>query len=398
MVPTCKYGHTCLVCDCVIDLWGYTYIPISYRGLIILEVLTSNLVDMSNELDAQAQSQDEPSTPVQEPPTPQGEDGEPTTAAPEERVPLSDADGERTAIISTTGVMRRFGSFVAVNGATLNVWEGKVTALIGPNGSGKTTLMLMLAGLLAPDEGSIRVCGYDPVTHNYQVRSHIGWMPDQFGMWDSLTALEALTTTGATYRMNPQDALARAHELLSTVHLTDFADKPAHVLSRGQKQRLGLARALMHSPRLLILDEPANGLDPRSRIELRGIIRELAAQGTTILISSHVLAELDEMVDDAIFISGGRTVAQETVDEARQGRKTWQVRALDREPLVKWVDSIQVPFAQNTDGSILVNIAGEHNAARFLSDAITASVPIVEFRPQGGALENTYLALNEERR
>ncbi|WP_435299256.1 ABC transporter ATP-binding protein [Timonella sp. A28] len=353
---------------------------------------------MSNELDAQAQSQDEPSTPVQEPPTPQGEDGEPTTAAPEERVPLSDADGERTAIISTTGVMRRFGSFVAVNGATLNVWEGKVTALIGPNGSGKTTLMLMLAGLLAPDEGSIRVCGYDPVTHNYQVRSHIGWMPDQFGMWDSLTALEALTTTGATYRMNPQDALARAHELLSTVHLTDFADKPAHVLSRGQKQRLGLARALMHSPRLLILDEPANGLDPRSRIELRGIIRELAAQGTTILISSHVLAELDEMVDDAIFISGGRTVAQETVDEARQGRKTWQVRALDREPLVKWVDSIQVPFAQNTDGSILVNIAGEHNAARFLSDAITASVPIVEFRPQGGALENTYLALNEERR
>lgn len=303
-----------------------------------------------------------------------------------------------TAIIETHNVTRSFGSFIAVNGASLSVKEGSVTALIGPNGSGKTTLMLMLAGLLAPDSGDIKICGLDPVTDNYAVRSQVGWMPDQFGMWDTLTCTEALVLTGATYRMTPAASAARALELLELVHLSEFGDKPAHVLSRGQKQRLGLARALMHSPRILILDEPANGLDPRSRIELRSIIRELANGGTTVLISSHVLAELDEMVDSAIFISGGRTVAQETVDEARQTRNTWQVRALDRTALVNWLDSIHIAFAQTTDGAALINVAGEQNAARFVRDAVNAGVPIVEFRPQGGALESTYLALNEERR
>lgn len=322
---------------------------------------------------------------------------DPVDVIPGANAPVSGSI-ERRAVITTKDLVRSFGSFVAVNGATLNVWEGSVTALIGPNGSGKTTIMLMLAGLLSPDSGSISVCGYDPATQNYEVRSQIGWMPDQFGMWDSLTALEALTMTGATYRMSAKDSLARAHELLELVHLTEFEKQPAHVLSRGQKQRLGLARALMHKPRLLILDEPANGLDPRSRIELRAIIRELAAQGTTILISSHVLAELDEIVDDAIFISGGRTVARETVDEARAARTTWQMRALERQPLIAWLDQVHVPFAQNTDGSVLVNIAGEPNASRFLTDAVAAGVPVVEFRPQGGALESTYLSLNEERR
>lgn len=301
-------------------------------------------------------------------------------------------------LIETHNVVRTFGDFMAVGGANLSVKEGSVTALIGPNGSGKTTLMLMIVGLLAPTSGSLTVCGFDPVTDNYHVRSQVGWMPDQFGMWDTLTCHEALIMSGRSYRMSSQECESRATELLELVHLTEFRDQQAHVLSRGQKQRLGLARALMHSPKLLVLDEPANGLDPRSRVELRSIIRELADSGTTVLISSHVLAELDEMADSAIFISGGRTVAQETVEEARQARTNWQVRALDRTALMNWLDSIYMAYAQSTDGSALVHIAGEDNAARFIRDAVTAGVPIVEFRPQSGALESTYLALNEERR
>lgn len=318
--------------------------------------------------------------------------------AAQEATPVTLQHSSSRTIIETKDVVRRFGNFVAVSGATLSVKEGSVTALIGPNGSGKTTLMLMLVGLLAPHAGSIKIDGLDPQEDNVAVHRVIGWMPDQFGMWDTLTSFEALTVTGATYRMTPSQSADRAAELLKLVHLEEFRDQPAHVLSRGQKQRLGLARALMHSPKILILDEPANGLDPRSRIELRGIVRTLADQGTTILISSHVLAELDEMVDDAIFISGGRTVAQESVDEARQARTTWQIRALDRDVLIGWLDSIQIAFAQGTDGSAMVNIAGEENAARFVRDAITAGVSVVEFRPQGGGLENTYLSLNEERR
>lgn len=301
-------------------------------------------------------------------------------------------------IISVSNVSRQFGQFFAVNGANLTVNQGSITALIGPNGSGKTTLMLMMAGLLAPSHGQILINGFDPVTHNYEARSQIGWMPDQFGMWDSLTAREALVMTGATYRMDQFAAEQRAQELLELVFLTSLADQPAHVLSRGQKQRLGLARALMHSPQILILDEPANGLDPRSRIELRGIIRSLADLGTTVLISSHVLAELDEMVDDALFLSGGRTVARESVSQARLAHSTWNVRALDANTLTTWLDSVHVPYAQGQDGSVLVNIAGEQNAARFLVDAVGAGVPLVTFAPHGGALEQTYLSLNEERR
>ena len=318
------------------------------------------------------------------------------SAARQEEIRLS---GRRPSeIISTTNVTRQFGQFFAVNGANLTVDQGSITALIGPNGSGKTTLMLMLAGLLAPTHGEISINGFDPVTQNYEARAQIGWMPDQFGMWESLTGREALITTGATYRMESFAAQQRAQALLELVHLTDLADQPAHVLSRGQKQRLGLARALMHSPQILILDEPANGLDPRSRIELRGIIRTLADMGTTILISGHVLAELDEMVDDAIFLSAGRTVARESVSHARLAHSTWQVRAVDPVALATWLDTVHVPFAKNPDGSVLVNIAGEDNASKFLADAIGAGVPLVTFAPHGGALEQTYLSLNEERR
>ena len=296
------------------------------------------------------------------------------------------------------GVQRRFGSVTAVAGIDLRARRGAVTALIGPNGSGKTTLMLMLAGLLAPDAGRILVGGCDPVTENYAARAQVGWMPDVFGTWDSLTAREVLVTTGATYRMSSTDSVLRAAELLETVHLTDLADAPAHVLSRGQKQRLGLARALVHDPAVLILDEPANGLDPRSRIELRTLVRSLAARGTTVLVSSHILTELDEMVDDAVFISRGRTVAQESVVEARVHHRTWRIKALTPAPLIGWLRTVNLPYSEHADGGLLIQIGGEEAAARLLHDAIGAGVPVVSMAPSGGALEQTYLSLDEDRR
>lgn len=296
------------------------------------------------------------------------------------------------------GVQRGFGSVMAVASIDLRARRGSVTALIGPNGSGKTTLMLMLAGLITPDAGRILIGGFDPVAQNYAARSQVGWMPDSFGTWDSLTAREVLTTTGATYRMSKEHSRQRAAELLHTVHLDDLADAPAHVLSRGQKQRLGLARALVHNPAVLILDEPANGLDPRSRIELRTLVRSLAANGTTVLISSHILSELDEMVDDAVFISRGRTVAQESVAQARIHHRTWRIKAITPEPLHAWLRSMNVPFVEHADGGLLIQIGGEEAAARLLRDAIGAGVPVVSMAPSGGALEQTYLSLDEDRR
>ncbi|MEI2775124.1 MAG: ABC transporter ATP-binding protein [Tetrasphaera sp.] len=215
--------------------------------------------------------------------------------------------------IEVREVRRTFGSVVAVDSISLQARPGEVTALIGPNGSGKTTLLLMLASLLVPDQGSILVDGSDPVTDPRAVRARIGWMPDGFGTWDVLTVTEVLQIIAAAYDIPRAQAETRIRDLLALVHLDDLADRPARVLSRGKKQRLGLARALINDPSVLLLDEPASGLDPRSRIELRDLVRGLAAQGRTVLISSHILTELQEVADRAVIIARGRTVAEQVL-------------------------------------------------------------------------------------
>lgn len=300
--------------------------------------------------------------------------------------------------IRAQGVRRSFGPVHAVADVDLVAAPGRVTALIGPNGSGKTTLLLMLAGLLAPDAGSIRVGGADPVTQNYVARSRTGWMPDVFGTWDSLTAREVLTTVAAAYRIDTVAGRNRASELLELVHLSELADQPAHVLSRGQKQRLGLARALVHDPDVLLLDEPASGLDPRSRVDLRVLVRRLAAEGKTILVSSHVLTELDEMADDAVFISGGRTVAVRTVGDVDRPRE-WRLTGLDPAALAAWLDENGPAYRKETEGAgVLVDLTGDAAAAALLRSLIEAGVDVSSLAPAGGVLEQAYLALEEERR
>ncbi|MFF3064909.1 ABC transporter ATP-binding protein [Oerskovia sp. NPDC057915] len=317
--------------------------------------------------------------------------------APETPEPLPDGATTPGGIVAQ-GVRRAFGAVRAVDGVDLVARPGRVTALVGPNGSGKTTLLLVLAGLLTPDTGSVRVAGFDPVTQSFAARARTGWMPDAFGTWDSLTTREVLTTIAAAYRLPAAAGAARAAELLALVHLEEYADRPASVLSRGQKQRLGLARALVHDPDVLLLDEPASGLDPRSRVDLRVLVRDLAARGKTVLISSHVLTELDEMADDAVFLSRGRTVASETVGEAATTRRTWRVRALDPSGLHAWLTGAGVVFGTEPDGAALVDLDSDASAAALLRDAVVAGVPVVASAPAGGILEQAYLALEEERR
>ena len=312
--------------------------------------------------------------------------------------------------IIVQGLRRHFGTVRAVDGIDLVARPGAVTALVGPNGSGKTTLLLMLAGLLAPDGGTISVAGHDP-TQGRAARAVTGWMPDAFGTWDSLTAREILTTFGAAYRIPADAPEVRAAELLDLVHLTPLADRPAHVLSRGQKQRLGLARALVHDPQVLLLDEPASGLDPRSRVDLRILLRALAGQGKTVLVSSHVLIELDEMADDAVFLSAGRTVAAGSMADAAANRRPWRLRSLSSASLTGWLDSVGVLWRPDDDGpegafgppvdapgGVLVDLEGEPAAAALLRDAVAAGVPISSLTPASGVLEAAYLALEEERR
>lgn len=300
--------------------------------------------------------------------------------------------------ITATGVRRSFGSVHAVRNVTLEALPGRVTGLVGPNGSGKTTLLLMLSSLLAPDAGEIRVGGIDPLADPQAARAILGWMPDALGAWGSLTARETLVVTARLYGMPRETAAARAVTLLAQVGLTDLADSPARVFSRGQKQRLGLARALVHDPQVLLLDEPASGLDPQARIDLRVLLRRFAAEGRTILVSSHVLAELEEVIDDAVFLVAGGTVDADRVAAAARSTRTWRIR-VHGVPVGEAAASVagatgQDPAAIRVDRQdVLVSFAGESDAAEALRALVTAGVAVVEFAPATGSLEHTFLDL-----
>ncbi|WP_397427588.1 ABC transporter ATP-binding protein [Pseudarthrobacter sp. NS4] len=301
--------------------------------------------------------------------------------------------------ITATGVSRSFGAVHAVEHMDFHAPAGKVTALIGPNGAGKTTLLLMLASLLAPDEGTISVGGLDPNTHRVEVRSRLGWMPDTLGVWESLTAREILTQIARFYRLPASRIGQRVAEMLQQVRLDDLADQPARVLSRGQQQRLSLARALIHDPSVLLLDEPASGLDPGSRVELRIMLRQLAAEGKAVVVSSHVLSELDEIADGAVFVNKGRTVRQQTTEEAAAAGRRYAIYASDISALAGKLTELELVFRRE-DGrrpGVSLMLRTEGDAERLLRDLVLAGVGINSFAPASGALEETYMNLEGDR-
>jgi ABC-2 type transport system ATP-binding protein len=299
--------------------------------------------------------------------------------------------------VAVRGVTRRFGAVEALRGVDLSAPYGKVTALVGPNGAGKTTLLLILATLLRPDAGEVRVAGLDPVASPDGVRAQMGWMPDAFGVYEQLTALEYLRFFAEAYRLPAALGVSRSTELLDAIRLTEYADSPVHVLSRGQKQRLALARALIHSPRVLLLDEPAAGMDPRSRVALRDLLRAQAAAGVAVLVSSHILSELEEMADRVVFLAEGRTVADEAIAElSRHVVSGWRVRALDPAPLAAALAARAVETWAVTDAGSDLPPMSEESAARLLAGLVADGVQVVAFGPMGGALESAYLSLNRE--
>jgi ABC-2 type transport system ATP-binding protein len=291
------------------------------------------------------------------------------------------------------GVKRRFGPVEAVRGIQLTAPPGEVTALVGPNGAGKTTLLLVLATLLVPDQGTVSVAGFDPVTQADEVRARMGWAPDAFGLYDNLTCREYLQFVAAAMKLPKPRAQARTGELLALCRLEDKADQPVHTLSRGQKQRLGLMRALVHEPEVLLLDEPASGLDPRSRVDLRALLRALAAQGTAVLVSSHLLGDLEELADRVVFVDGGQTVGEHRLDQLpdAQQPRPWRLRALDGDKLLKALAGFD--HDAPTPAGVDVRLAGDAAAAELIALLVEKGVPLVACQPLGGQLEATYLEL-----
>jgi ABC-2 type transport system ATP-binding protein len=304
-------------------------------------------------------------------------------------------------MIKISNLYKTYKNHAAVRNLSLEIPKGCVYGFVGPNGAGKTTTMSILATLIAPTSGTAELGGYDCVKNPKAVRRLIGYMPDFFGVYDNLTVYEYLDFYGSSYGLSHEDRDKIIPRMLELVHLTHKMDEYVDMLSRGMKQRLGLARALVHNPEVLILDEPASGLDPRARIEMREIIKTLRNAGKTIIISSHILPELAEMCDEIGIIEAGELVASGKVNEIYQkvhSQKLLRIRLLDKwEPLLIHLRTTRgVGNAVREDDCIIASFTGsDQEQANLLADLLAEGYPLVSFGEAEGNLEDVFLEITK---
>lgn len=304
------------------------------------------------------------------------------------------------------GLTRYYGSFLALDHLSLTIHDGELHGFVGPNGAGKTTTMRILATLLKPTEGTAALDGVDVAGHPREIRRLMGYMPDFFGVYDRLKAWEYLDFYARCYGFGQKECRRMTDSLLELVNLTDKRDSYVDVLSRGMKQRLCLARALIHDPRLLILDEPASGMDPRARAEMKGILRTLKDMGKTVLISSHILPELSEMCDSLTIIDHGRLVFSGSVEELGRhmsGNAPIRVRlaaGAEADAIEAAVTLIRqypgVTGVGREEGNVLtVDFDGGEDATAGLLKQLAAGTPLVDFHRPPLNLEKVFMEVTQ---
>ncbi|OGO80908.1 MAG: ABC transporter, partial [Clostridiales bacterium GWC2_40_7] len=235
-------------------------------------------------------------------------------------------------MLQVRNLVKKYGKFTAVDNLSMDIGEGEIFGFVGSNGAGKTTTMKIIAGLLAQTSGDVLVDGVSIASGLKGIKRKIGYMPDFFGVYDDLKVDEYMDFYSGIYGIPYTERKLACGQLLELVNLSHKKDSYVDSLSRGMKQRLCLARSLIHDPRLLILDEPASGLDPRARVEMKAILKELRSMGKTVLISSHILPELAELCTVIGIIDGGRMVASGSVDAIMQklsGNRKIKIRIID---------------------------------------------------------------------
>jgi ABC-2 type transport system ATP-binding protein len=306
-----------------------------------------------------------------------------------------------TLAVRTEGLLKRYDGTLAVAGVDLEIGVGEIHGLVGPNGAGKTTTLKMLATVLEPTAGRASVAGLDVVKEPDSVRRVIGYMPDSFGVYDDMKVWEYLDFFARCYRLPAARRRQMIGDLLELVDLADKRDASVQALSRGMQQRLCLAHTLVHDPSVLLLDEPASGLDPRARVELRELLRELRALGKTILISSHILPELEELCTSVTIIDHGRVLASGRVAdiEARlRAGAVLKVRVLGDETAIAAAvaffqgDTLVASVEQLDDGWLELGFTGDDDAsAALLSTAVRAGHRIAVYSRAASDLEELFL-------
>jgi len=300
-------------------------------------------------------------------------------------------------ILEIKNLVKRYGEFLALDNLNLTVEKGEIFGFVGPNGAGKTTAMKITAGLLQATSGSVTVDGISVADNPGKVRERIGYMPDFFGVYDNLKVFEYMDFYGGCYGISPAERMKRADELLELVDLTDKWDSYVDTLSRGMKQRLCLARSLIHNPALLILDEPASGLDPRARIEMKGILKTLKSMGKTILISSHILPELAELCTSIGVMERGRMVYYGRMDallERLTGRNMVRIRVLqDADKAIRLLKEqpVVVDVSGQDNTLEVVCSGGDEELRQLLKVLVERDIPVVSFANVEGNLENVFM-------
>lgn len=304
-------------------------------------------------------------------------------------------------MIELVGLRRNFGKTKAVDDVSFHVERGSVFGYIGPNGAGKTTSMRILATLDLPTAGDAMVDGFSAVDDPDRVRQRLGFMPDYFGVYPNTNVREYLDFFARAYGLRGKARLEALRYVMGFTKLEGLAEKPIDGLSKGMKQRLCLGRAMIHDPKVLVLDEPAAGLDPRARIELREMIRQLAVEGKTVLVSSHILTELAEMCDRVAIIEQGQLLAVGTVDEIERGSHTSRlvvVRVLGGGvPLAAWLSRRDEIVEPRADGEkVTFSHLGEREAeADLLKEMVDAGFRVVEFGSRSKSLEDVFMQVTE---
>jgi ABC-2 type transport system ATP-binding protein len=311
-----------------------------------------------------------------------------------------------TSVVRTSGLVKRYPGTVAVAGLDLDIDEGEIFGLVGPNGAGKTTTLRILATLLRPTSGEAEIAGISVTKNPDAARRVLGFMPDVFGVYDDMKVWEYLDFFARCYGIPAARRRRMIGDLLDLVDLGDRRNAYVQGLSRGMQQRLCLAHTLVHDPQVLLLDEPASGLDPRARVELRELLRELRALGKTILISSHILPELEELCTSVAIVDHGRVLAQGRVADIERRLRAGAVLRVKLLADDAGFETARTWFAEqpfvasaslNPDGTIEIGFRGDDQATtRLLAAAVGAGLPIMTFARAASDLEELFLQVTAQ--
>ncbi len=305
-------------------------------------------------------------------------------------------------MLKIENLVKKYGNFTAVDNLSLELNRGDIYGFVGPNGAGKTTTMRVVSTLMEATSGTVLVDGINVAHHPVKVRGKIGYMPDFFGVYDNLKVDEYMDFYGSCYGLSKTDRNKRSDELLELVNLQEKKENYVDTLSRGMKQRLCLARSLIHNPELLILDEPASGMDPRARIEMKGILKALKDMNKTILISSHILHELAELCSSIGIIERGKLVYSGEVKDIMwklTGKTIIEITVLsDVDKAVSLLrEQPLVEDITGEDNTLEVSYSGnDDDIVKLLKMLIIQDVPVTSFSKEEGSLEEVFMEVTKE--